>query len=316
MNSWDCLVVGGGIAGLQAAIQLGRYEHRVLVVDAGHGRSSLCRQFHNVLGWPDGISGMELRRLGRMQAESYGVEFINDEIVQAASGELNSASSTPAGFKLSGKSGASYEGKLLLLATGVMDRFPDLPGLKPCLGLTIYVCPDCDGYEIKNKPTIVLGAGDVGAEMALTLSVWTNRLIYVNHERKPVKLKTLSRLEQHGIDYYSEEVKEIIAQGDGQFQGVKLRDERALKAERGFIAFGGNEVRSDLAKQLGVERLENLHVRTDSRSKMTNVSNVWAAGDVGVHAEQLTIAMGEGSQAAIWMHKALLTIKNEHLIEK
>jgi thioredoxin reductase (NADPH) len=319
MESWDCLIVGGGIAGLQAAIQLGRYEHRVLVIDSGNGRSTLCRQYHNVLGWPDGISGSELRRLGRMQAESLGVGFVRDEIVQAVSEDSQAASAASShpgsgdsnGFLLSGKSGAIYRGKLLLLATGVMDRFPEWSGLKPCLGSTIYVCPDCDGYEIKDKPTMVLGAGDVGAEMALTLSVWTKQLVYVNHERKPVKLKTLSRLNEYGIGYEAEEVDEIRSEGDGQFRGVILRGGKWLQAERGFIAFGGNEVRSELARQLGVERLENRHVLTDPRSKMTNVPHVWVAGDVGVHAEQVTIAMGEGSQAAIWMHKAILQMQLE-----
>ena len=76
MEQYDSMIVGGGIAGLQAAIQLGRYEHRVLVIDAGYGRSTLCKSYHNLLGWPDGVSGEELRRLGRLQAEKLGVTFV------------------------------------------------------------------------------------------------------------------------------------------------------------------------------------------------------------------------------------------------
>ena len=89
---------------------------------------------------------------------------------------------------------------------------------------------------------------------------------------------------------------------------------RRLEGQYGFIAFGGNEVRSQLAKQLGVELLENKHMLVDPRSKMTNVQGVWAAGDVVAHAEQVTIAMGEGSQAGIWIHKDILG-KNKFLIE-
>jgi thioredoxin reductase (NADPH) len=304
---WDSLIVGGGIAGLQAAIQLGRYGDRVLVIDSGYGRSTLCRSYHNILGWPDGVSGEELRSKGRKQAESFGVEFVLDEIVEARS----SANTNPTGaeqgrFELVGESGERYQGQTLLLATGLMDRFPDLPGLVPCFGLTVYVCPDCDGYEIKDKSTIIMGAGDVGAEMALLLADTASGMVYVNHERKQVKSEALEKLKQKGIDHVQEEIVEVLSDGNGKFEGVKLVNGEILKGERGFIAFGGNHVKSELAMQLGVERLENRHLLADPRTKMTNVRHVWAAGDVGVHAEQVTIAMGEGTQAAVWMHKALV----------
>ncbi|MBP1993442.1 NAD(P)/FAD-dependent oxidoreductase [Paenibacillus eucommiae] len=305
MQNWDCLIVGGGIAGLQAAIQLGRYEHRVLVVDAGYGRSTLCRMYHNLLGWPQGVSGEELRRLGRMHAKSLGVEFAQDEVIGASHKEESQ------GFQLQGKTGTAYSAKTLLLATGLLDRFPELPGLRPCLGLTVYVCPDCDGYELKGKTAIVLGSGDVGAAMALTLKDWTIQLTYVNHECKPVKRSLLAKLEAFGIGYMAEPAREVITEGDGKFRGLSMASGSVLQADRGFIAFGGNEVKSELARQLGIERLENRHILADPRSKQTNVPYVWTAGDVGVHAEQVTIAMGEGSQAAIWMHKALMSMQPE-----
>lgn len=81
---YDCIIVGGGFAGLQAAIQLGRYGHRVKVVDKGYGRSTLCRSYRNLIGWPDGVSGQKLRRLGQLQAQRLGVEFVQDEALAAA----------------------------------------------------------------------------------------------------------------------------------------------------------------------------------------------------------------------------------------
>ncbi|UKS24574.1 NAD(P)/FAD-dependent oxidoreductase [Paenibacillus sp. HWE-109] len=306
MEQYDSLIVGGGIAGLQAAIQLGRYEHRVLVIDAGYGRSTLCQSYHNLLGWPDGISGNELRRLGRLQAEKLGVAFIQDEVVQAVK-----KGKPGDGFELWGKSGKGYEAPTVLLATGLMDRLPELPKLKECLGLTVYVCPDCDGYEIKNKQTVIMGSGDVGAGMALKLSSRTDKLVYVNHGQRVVQKELLEQMAHKGIAYKAEDIQEVIAAGKGVFGGVVLASGHRIEAERGFIAFGGNEVKSDLARQLGAERMENRHIITDSRSKMTSVPFVWAAGDVGVHAEQVTIAMGEGAQAAIWMNKALLMLKEE-----
>lgn len=305
MEQVDSLIVGGGIAGLQAAIQLGRYDHRVLVIDAGYGRSTLCKSYHNLLGWPDGVSGDELRRLGRLQAEKLGVVFANDEVVQVVK-----KGNPGDGFELWGKSGKGYEALTVLLATGLQDRMPELPGLKACLGLTVYVCPDCDGYEIKAKKTIVMGSGDAGAGMALTLSSRTDKLTYVNHEQRAVKSELLKKLKENGISYVAEDIREVMSDSNGVFRGIVLTNGKSLEAERGFIAFGGNEVKSDLARQLGAERMENRHIVTDPRSKMTSVPFVWAAGDVGVHAEQVTIAMGEGAQAAIWMNKALLMLKS------
>lgn len=294
---YDCVIVGGGIAGLQAAIQLGRYGHSALVADKGDGRSVLCRSYHNVLGWPDGISGAELRRLGRTHAERTGIRFVKDEITNAERrADL---------FELRGLDG-TYTAKTMLLATGIGDRFPDLPGLVPCLGKTVYVCPDCDGYEVRNRKTIVMGSGDSGAAMAIVLAEWTEEIIFVNHERKPVSEQLAEQLRDKSVVVANEPIREVLEEDDGLFQGIRLGNGEEIWGDRGFIAFGGNEVKSSLAKQLGAERHENGHVLTDARTKMTSVPNLWAAGDIGVHSEQVTIAMGEGSQAAIWMHKALL----------
>jgi thioredoxin reductase (NADPH) len=295
---YDCIIVGGGIAGLQAAIQLGRYGHKVLVIDSGHGRSTLCQSYHNLLGWPEGISGEKLRKLGRVHAESYGIDFIEDIVTQVRKSEL--------GFDFMLEiSNERYESRTLLLATGVLDRFPAFPELIPCLGLTVYVCPDCDGYEIRDRRTIVMGSGETGAEMALILHAYTQDLVYINHEMQFVKEATLHKLKLKEISYFAEAMEGIRTNPEGHFQGVQLQKGRFIEAERGFIAFGGNEVRTQLAEQLGIKRINNKHIITDPRSKMTSVPNVWAAGDVGIHAEQVSVAMGEGSLSAIWIHKAL-----------
>lgn len=294
---YDCVIIGGGIAGLQAAIQLGRYRHHVLVIDAGVGRSTLCRSYHNLLGYPDGVSGEHLRTVGRKQAEGLGVQFVL--------GKVEAVSKKEEGFDIRTENGDSFLGKRLLLATGVIDRLPPFPSLIPCLGSSVYVCPDCDGYEIKDQSALVLGSGNVGANMALTLSYWTKQLSYINHEQRPVDDKLLQRLQEKEIDYYASPIVECLVDGE-QFQGVVLQNGVKLTANHGFIAFGANEVKSQLAKQLGVELLENKHIVVDPRTKMSNVKHVWAAGDVVAHSEQVTIALGEGSQAAIWIHKSLL----------
>lgn len=298
--NYDCIIVGGGIAGLQAAIQLGRYKHKVLVIDSNHGRSTLCKSYHNILGWPNGISGQELRGIGKSQAEKLGVEFKSEKV--------DSVEKVDKGFRLTVNTGSQYVSKRLLLATGVMDRIPAFPELLPCLGISVYVCPDCDGYEVKNKTTIVIGAGNVGAQMALTLSYWTQDLIYINHELTEISEHLLNELKVHRIRYVEETIQKVMAE-NSYLQGFILKSGKKIMGERGFIAFGGNEVKSNLAKQLGVELLENQHIVVNPRTKMTNIPNVWAAGDLAAHSEQVTIAMGDGSAAAIWIHKSLMNEK-------
>jgi thioredoxin reductase (NADPH) len=299
--NFDCIIIGGGIAGLQASIQLGRYMHKVLVIDSGDGRSTLCRSYHNILGYPDGVSGQQLREIGRRQAEQLGVQFLNRK--------AESISKVKEGFQVSVTDRETFTSERLLLATGVMDRIPDFPALRPCLGISVYVCPDCDGYEVKGKRTIVIGAGKTGVEMAKTLSYWTKELIYINHEQKMVDQNDLQILRERRIQYIEIPIKQVLA-NESHLEGFLLESGETIWGNRAFVAFGGNEVRSHLAKQLGVEMLENKHLIIDPRTKMTNVHNVWAAGDVVAHSEQVTIAMGEGSQAAIWIHKDIIGKSN------
>ncbi|WP_445488987.1 NAD(P)/FAD-dependent oxidoreductase [Niallia sp. 03133] len=297
MKTYDCIIVGGGIAGLQAAIQLGRYQHKVLVIDSNDGRSTLCRSYHNILGYPIGISGEELRTIGREQASCLGVSFLQDTVIKA---EKQNAD-----FILSTVSHVQFLAKRLLLATGIMDTIPPFPALFPCLGISVYVCPDCDGYEVKDRRTVVIGNGNVGANMALTLTYWTKEVLYINHGGDQVDEELEQKMKAKKIPHINKRITTVNAEGE-KLKSYVLEGEMEVKAEHSFIAFGKNKVKSDLAAQLGVKLLDNQHIVVDGRTKMTNIENVWAAGDVAAHSEQVTIAMGEGSQAAIWVHKSLL----------
>ncbi len=301
VSMYDSIIIGGGIAGLQGAIQLGRYKHRVLVIDANDGRSAYCHKFHNVLGYPEGVSGPELREAGRQHARTLGAEFIDDKAVSVEQqGEI---------FSVETESGRVFEGRTLFITTGIVDRIPPFPELMPCLGISVYVCPDCDGYEVSNQKTIVMGAGNSGAGMALIISYWTDDIIYVNHEKTEVDAGLLEQLAQKGIEHRREAIANVYADGP-DFQGIELESGEVLKAKKGFLSFGGNTVNSGLAKDLGVELHENKHILVDPRTKMTNVKNVWAGGDVVAHSEQVTIAMADGSQAGIWIHKTLIAEKD------
>lgn len=304
-NVYECAIIGGGIAGLQAAVQLGRYRHTVVVIDAGDGRSTLCRQYHNLLGYPDGISGEALRRAGRVQAERLGAAFVDGTAVTVVR-ETPAGGGTPADavFIVRLADGAEVRALRLLIASGVKDRMPDWPGLRPCLGLSVFICPDCDGYETAGRRVLVFGSGNAGAHMAVELTGWTRDILYINHERKRPDAAETVKLAEAGITVIEQPVAELLTDG-GLLQGVRLADGSRIDGERAFLAFGGNEVRSSLAKMLGAKLTSGGHIENDPRTKLTSVPHVWAAGDVTVHSEQAAIAMGDGLQAAIWMHKSL-----------
>ncbi|WDH84623.1 NAD(P)/FAD-dependent oxidoreductase [Paenibacillus urinalis] len=295
---YDCIIVGGGIAGLQAAIQLGRYSiHKVLVIDAGEGRSTICRNYHNILGFPEGISGEEIRRRGRAHAEATGIEFCTDRITSAKKeDEL---------FKLSGDHDQLYQARTLLLATGITDRYPNIPGLRDALGMSVYICPDCDGYEIENKRTVIMGSGVTGAGMANILAKRASEMIYINHDQAEVTSELRDKLSRKGVQYIEEAIIEVESDDKGMITAVKLASGAVVEAERGFIAFGGNKVHSELAAQLGAQIEDNKHVEADGRSRMSSVPNLWIAGDIGLHSEQAAVAMGDGLLSAIWINKAL-----------
>jgi thioredoxin reductase len=294
----ECAIIGGGIAGLQAAIQLGRYERKVLVIDAEDGRSNLCRRYNNVLGYPDGVSGTELRRQGRMHAEKYGVEFLTARValIDQTDGDT---------FDLTTEKGSHVHAQRLIIATGITDNFPELPGMQPLLGKSVYLCPDCDGYEVSGRRTIVFGRGKVGVEMALTLYYWTEDLLLIDLAEDPLPHEAAAQISARGIEYVQENVINLRTSGS-QIHGVVLADGQLIPTERGFLAMGGAIVRSELAAQLGVKLHANGHILMDPRSKRTSVTNVWAAGDIVAHTQQVTVAMGDGSTCAIWIQKSLL----------
>lgn len=298
MKVVDCIIIGGGIAGLQAAIQMGRYNHSVLVIDSNQGRSTITRGYHNILGWPDGISGPKLRNLGMQHAEKYGVSFINDKVIS-----LEKYDNT---FTVSTLLKQIYSANTVFLATGLTDYLPDLPNLQQCLGASIFICPDCDGYEITGKKAIVFGSGNTVANMAITLTYWSKQLTIINHDKKEISEEYLSKLKSHGIEIIDEPISEIVVDTKKQLIGFLLENGELIKAERGFTGFSGNQLNNHLAKQIGVQLNESNHVDVNPRTKETNINGIWAGGDLISHSEQVTISMGDGSQAAIWMHKRLL----------
>jgi thioredoxin reductase (NADPH) len=292
--TYDCIIVGGGIAGLQAAIMLGRFQRKVMIIDGGEGRSSLCKEYNNILGFPEGISGEELRTRGFEQAKSFGVERLQTEVNDVHSG-----------YTVGTVDGTTYKSKGLLFASGIEERFPDIPGIKPCLGKSVYVCPDCDGYEIIGRNTVVIGNGDAGAGKALALTYWNEDITFINHGSEALSLEMQAKLREKRILVQQVNVKKLV-HTNGLMKKIETEGGLEIEAEKVFLGFSGNRVRSELAVHLGAKTNDKGHLLVDPRTRMTNVEGVWAAGDVVDHSQLVTTAMGDGSHAGVWIHKWLL----------
>ncbi|MFZ5640684.1 MAG: NAD(P)/FAD-dependent oxidoreductase [Bacillota bacterium] len=308
---YDVIIVGGGPGGLQAAIQLGRYRWKTLVIDRGKARAFFVPRYMNVIGYPEGIPGRELLKTGRAQAEMYGVEFLTRVVTRVTKDE-DGLFTVTAQHKPDYKAGnaeniETFRCRKLILSTGVMDRHPDVPNVFYWAGHAIYYCPDCDGYEVTDKKVVVVGRGNGAAGLALTLINWTGRIQAVNIDpERPVSQEWLDKLAVYNIPVFTGKLKEFIGERRDTVEKVILEDGTELEAEKVFSALGKYSVNSELAVALGVETLPNGHIVVDPRTKETRIEGVWAVGDVvAYHPQQVTISIGEGAQAGIWINKKL-----------
>jgi thioredoxin reductase len=296
-SDFDVAIVGGGPAGLSASCFLARFLHSVVLVDSGDPRNWETRGVNCFLGLP-GIKPAELRARGRDDARKYGVELIDDCV-----DEVGKVSDDE--FALTLHDGSSVRARRLLLAIGLKDVWPEIPGLARVYGETAHICPDCDGYEIRDKKTVVIGHGRKAVGMALNLSTWTRELIICTNGLPPDldEPEYCQKLEALNIPVITERVIRI-SESRGKVRCLELESGMSLDAERIFIAIGQYPA-DDLGAQLGCSRDAGGHIIVD-RHYHTSVYNVFAAGDI-VPGSQLAIAAAaDGAIAALAIHKSLV----------
>jgi thioredoxin reductase len=293
---YDVVVVGGGPAGLSSALWLARYLHKVVVVDSGDPRNWETRGINGYLGH-QGIRSPELRAIGREECTKYGVEFVSGVVDTAINetGEL---------FAVCLRDGKTIEAHRLLLAIGIKDVWPNIPGLENCYGETIHVCPDCDGYETRDKNTVVVGSGRKAVGMALALTTWTRKIVICTNGEKPdMNQVLLDKLKALNIPVLEAPIQCVLSK-DKEIAAIELKGAMTLDCERLYFAIG-QYPSDDLGAQLGCERDEMGRLVIDDRNH-TSVKNVYAAGDIAPGPQMAIAAAASGAIASIAIHASLV----------
>lgn len=282
-------MVGGGPAGLSAALQLTRFNRQVVVFDSGMGRSTFQQITNNYPGFPGGIAARELRRLSREQVRMYPVAFIDEAVVAVRK--------DGAQFVAQGASGKETAGRTMVFATGVRDLFPDFPLWESYVGRSVFWCIVCDGYSTRGKRIVIVGNDDEAAVTALQFLQFTSHVVMLTNEGKSkISAPRLRDLREHGIEMFEDEIAGLLG-NDGILVAVERANGEPIVADYLF-SLQGSTPNSALAMSLGAKCREDGYINVDPE-QLTNVPGLFAAGDVTGHlSHQVATAVHEGITAA------------------
>lgn len=299
-TTWDCIVVGAGAAGLSAGLVLGRARRRTLVVDAGEPSNLPAEGVGGLLGH-DGRPPAELYALGRRELTAYPA-------VELRSGTVERGERVEGGFALELVGGERELTRRVILATGMDYRPPELPGLEELWGRSVFHCPFCHGWEVRDRGLAVLGGGDGAVHRALLLRGWSDDIVVLANGPAELGEDDRERLAAAGIEIDERRVAGLVARG-GALAAIEFAD-GSLLAREGLLVPVTVAQRSDLAAQLGAEPAEPGPVVVDALVVdpmfRTTSEGVSAAGDVSAQLQQVAGAISAGSLAAVGVVQSLM----------
>lgn len=290
----DAIIVGGSYAGLSAALQLARARRLVMVIDGGQRRNRFAAASHGLLG-QDGRAPGDIIADARAQLMAYPT-------VTWVDGTVERVARTGDGFAVCVEKRVSYDAKRLVLATGVADQLPDVPGLAERWGRSVFHCPYCHGYELGGGPVGVLAGSEFSMHHALMLPDWAPTTFFLNGTFEPDD-EQLAHLAQRGVTVEHQPVVRI----SGEAATVELSDGRAVPL-RGIFVLARTAPVSPLAEQLGCAMEDGPvgpYIRTDE-TRETTVPGVFACGDIARPAGSLALAVGDGTMAGVAVHRSLI----------
>jgi thioredoxin reductase (NADPH) len=294
-DTLDCLIVGGGPAGLTAAIYLARFRRNVLIVDAGDSRAKLIPESHNYPGFDDGVSGPDLLARLREQATQFGAR-IDTGTIETLRREADGTFTAQA-------AGQTFRARTVLMASGIVDQSPEMPGLKDAVYRgSLRYCPICDGYEAMDQHIGVLGRAATAGKKALFLRTYSRDVtLLATDDPKALDVDVAKALAEAGVQIPDRPAIDVERDGD-KIEVVFAGGER-LDVDVLYPALGC-EVRSTLATDLGAKADDVGCLWVDAKQQ-TSIEGLYAAGDVVTDLHQISVATGHAAIAATQIHNRL-----------
>jgi thioredoxin reductase len=293
---YEAAVVGGGPAGLSAALVLGRCRRRTLLIDAGGYRNDASGHVHGFLG-RDGVAPEELRQIGRREIARY-------PSVESVSSEVSDILREPdGGFTVRLSDGERLVCRTLLLATGLVDVLPSFPGAAELVGAGLYPCPYCDGFEHRDTRFAIYAPGNArGARFSATLAQWAGERVFYPAEGTPLELGVEAELRAGGVAIDRRAIVGVAREGETIRLALEDGETRGYGAM--FFSLGARQ-RSDLAARLGCEIGDDDGIDVSSK-QATCIPGVYVAGDASRDVLKAIVAAGEGASAAVMMNGYLV----------
>ncbi len=290
---YDTIIVGGGPAGLSAALMLGRCRRRVLVCDDGHPRNAASHALHGFLT-RDGTDPAEFLRMARAELGTYDVEMRETQVADA--------SRTETGFDVTLDDGTRLSSRTLLLATGIVDRVPNIEGFEAFYGRSAHHCPYCDGWEVRDQPLAAYGRGKHGLMFSQTMRRWSRDLILFTDGPSRLRKSAREKLQRLGIELCETRIARLEGT-DGILERIVLDSGETIARRALFFTLGWNQ-RSNLAAELGCKLNREVGVQCN-KHRETCVPGLYVAGDASRDVQLVIVAASEGTQAAFAINTAL-----------